>query len=517
MPKQKNKGKSKKPTSSFTQMDSSYKEKLENAGLTLKQKEDELSSVKVRLTEMETWYKGRLGEAEAALKQNEDELNSTRSSFTQMDSFYKERQEDAGLTLKQKEDELSSVKVRLTEMETWYKGRLGEAEAALKQNEDELNSTRSSFTQMDSFYKEKLEEAGLILKQKEDELSSVKVRLTEMETWYKGRLGEAEAALKQKDNELNSVKQRLTGMEKKMTSRLTVSSWTEDKTMTVQSANKGAAGIETLYRFKPYDTSVAEIEIFYKRKLDEVSAALKRKDKELKSFKDRLAAQLTVSRENTTSYKMEASLKEQLHKATVAQKQKDRELKSIKDRLASMSYLFKSGDTESMNNPASKTRLTEMYDNLKLLQWPKVKDQLKSRNIQSKVVEGLIQETFWTAAGEANKRKQQIEEAFGLSEYSSGLTAQKVKEYRQLTVQNLQMALFHTNKEELLKPGFPELGGPYSEEVKENLRPLISECYWLSCLMALNNPPLQPDWKNLVPSMDPWDIFPRNITSATVM
>ncbi|XP_023192438.1 interaptin-like isoform X2 [Xiphophorus maculatus] len=510
MPKR-NKGKFKKPTSSFTQMDSSYKERLEEAGLILKQKEDELSSVKVRLTEMETWYKGRLGEAEAALKQKEDELNSTRSSFTQMDSFYKEKLEETGLTLKQKEDELSSVKVRLTEMETWYKGRLGEAEAALKQKEDELNSTRSSFTQMDSFYKEKLEEAGLILKQKEDELSSVKVRLTEMETWYKGRLGEAEAALKQKDNELNSVKQRLTGMEKKMTSRLTVS------TMTVQSANKGAAGIETLYRFKPYDTSVAEIEIFYKRKLDEVSAALKRKDKELKSFKDRLAAQLTVSRENTTSYKMEASLKEQLHKATVAQKQKDRELKSIKDRLASMSYLFKSGDTESMNNPASKTRLTEMYDNLKLLQWPKVKDQLKSTNIQSKVVEGLIQETFRTAAGEANKRNQQIEEAFGLSEYSSGLTAQKVKEYRQLTVQNLQMALFHTNKEELLKPGFPELGGPYSEEVKVDLRPLISECYWLSCLMALNNPPLQPDWKNLVPSMDPWDIFPRNITTASVM
>uniref|UniRef100_A0A096LUW0 HS12B protein n=1 Tax=Poecilia formosa TaxID=48698 RepID=A0A096LUW0_POEFO len=61
-------------------------------------------------------------------------------------------------------------------------------------------------------------------------------------------------------------------------------------------------------------------------------------------------------------------------------------------------------------------------------------------------------------------------------------------------VQNLQMALFHTNKEELLKVLY---------EVMENLRPLTSECYWLSCLMALNNPPLQPDWKNLVPSMDP--------------
>ncbi|XP_014823189.1 PREDICTED: uncharacterized protein LOC106903729 [Poecilia mexicana] len=263
------------------------------------------------------------------------------------------------------------------------------------------------------------------------------------------------------------------------------------------------------------EKNVAEVETFYKQKLDEMSAALKRKDKELKSFKDRLAAQLAASREKTTSFTMEASLKEQLYEARVAQKPKDRDLKSMKDRMASMT--FKSGNTESMNNPVSKTRLIEMYDKMKLLQWPKVKDQLQSRSVQSKVVQGLIQETFRTAAGEANKKKQQIEEAFGLNECSSGLSPQKVKEFRQLTVQNLQMALFHTNKEELLKSGFPELGGQFSEEVMENLRPLTSECYWLSCLMALNNPPLQPDWKNLVPSMDPWDIFPRNITSASVM
>jgi len=32
--------------------------------------------------------------------------------------------------------------------------------------------------------------------------------------------------------------------------------------------------------------------------------------------------------------------------------------------------------------------------------------------------------------------------------------------------------------------------------------------------MALNNPPLQPDWENHLPSMDKWDIFPRNIRAA---
>uniref|UniRef100_A0A096MEE1 Uncharacterized protein n=1 Tax=Poecilia formosa TaxID=48698 RepID=A0A096MEE1_POEFO len=150
---------------------------------------------------------------------------------------------------------------------------------------------------------------------------------------------------------------------------------------------------------------------------------------------------------------------------------KQSELKSVKDRLAAqVAASLKTGDTESMNNPVSKTRLTEMYDNLKLLQWPKVKDQLKSRKRNPKEAKDLIQ----------------------------------VKEYRQLTVQNLQMALFHTNK-----TGFPECLDEFPEEVKEDLRPLTSECYWLSCLMALNNPPLQPDWKNHVPGFDSWDIFPR--------
>uniref|UniRef100_A0A096LTJ3 Uncharacterized protein n=1 Tax=Poecilia formosa TaxID=48698 RepID=A0A096LTJ3_POEFO len=147
---------------------------------------------------------------------------------------------------------------------------------------------------------------------------------------------------------------------------------------------------------------------------------------------------------------------------------------------------------ESMNNPVSKTRLTEMYDKLKLLQWPKVKDQLKSRKMNPNEAKDLIEKTFGNASDEMKRRRQQIEEMFQQSESSSEPTPQKVKEYRQLTVQNLQMTLFHTNKEELLK------------EVKEDLRPLTSECYWLSCLMALNNPPLQPDWKNHVPGFDSW-------------
>lgn len=51
----------------------------------------------------------------------------------------------------------------------------------------------------------------------------------------------------------------------------------------------------------------------------------------------------------------------------------------------------------------------------------------------------------------------------------------------------------------------------YFKDVKANLRPLASECYWLGCLMALNNAPLQPDWKNEIPVMNPWNVFPQNI------
>ncbi|XP_027880066.1 uncharacterized protein LOC114148773 [Xiphophorus couchianus] len=210
---------------------------------------------------------------------------------------------------------------------------------------------------------------------------------------------------------------------------------------------------------------------------------------------------------------METFYKEKLTKAQSETVKKQKELKSVKDRLATqMAASLKTGDTESMNNPVSKTRLTEMYDNLELLQWPKVKDQLKSRKINPKEAKDLIQKTFGNASDEMKRRKQQIEEMFQQSESSGGLTPQKVKEYRQLTVQNLQMVLFHTTKEELLKTGFPECLGEFPEEVKVDLRPLTSECYWLSCLMALSNPPLQTDWKNHVPGFkSSWDILPREI------
>lgn len=52
---------------------------------------------------------------------------------------------------------------------------------------------------------------------------------------------------------------------------------------------------------------------------------------------------------------------------------------------------MKTEDTENMNNPVSKTRLIEMYNHLKLLCWPKIKDHLKSNKLKPEFTKALIQ------------------------------------------------------------------------------------------------------------------------------
>ncbi|CAI5678040.1 unnamed protein product [Oreochromis niloticus] len=230
----------------------------------------------------------------------------------------------------------------------------------------------------------------------------------------------------------------------------------------------------------PVSKTPAEMEMLYKEKLDEMSSALKRKDDELKSVKHRMA-------EMETFYKKKVD-----------------EMRPAEEVFFSMM-----GDTESMNNPVSKTRLTEMYTKLKLVQWPKVKDHLKSKNMNPTTTKALVQKMFKSASEEMEKKKKQIEDVFILIESSSGISPQKVKQYIQLANHNLQMSLYHSSKEDLLKN--IELEGQYPHDVMIKLRFMASECYWIGCLMALNNPPLYPDWKSHIPGMDAWNIFPRDI------
>ncbi|XP_050923683.1 histone-lysine N-methyltransferase, H3 lysine-79 specific-like [Lates calcarifer] len=396
----------------------------------------------------------------------------------------------------------------MTEMERLNQEKLHEARSALKQKEEELKSVRDSLTDMERLYQNNLHWARSSLKQKEEELKSVKNRMTEMERLNQEKLHEARSALKQKDEELKLVRDRLRNEE------------------TMKSSCRRCEQHECEHK-----ESMTEMETFYKEKLHEARSSLKQKEEELKSVKDRkrLRNEETMKpscrrceqherehKERMTE--METFYKEKLHEARSSLNQKEKELKSFKDRVAAdLSLSIKTGDTESMNNPVSKTKLTEMYNKLKLLQWPKIKDHLKSNAVSREFTRDLTQKMFRDAAEEMERKKKQIDEVFGLIENSSGLTPQKVKEFRQLTIHSLQMNLYHSRKEDLLQSPFLQHGAQYHQNVMENFRLLASECYWLGCLMALNNPPLQPDWENHVPGLDAWDIFPRDIKSASAM
>ncbi|XP_078142394.1 uncharacterized protein LOC144539926 [Centroberyx gerrardi] len=203
---------------------------------------------------------------------------------------------------------------------------------------------------------------------------------------------------------------------------------------------------------------------------------------------------------------MEEHYKQKLKEARSALKESEEEFKSFKDRMASgISLSIKTGDSENMNNPVSKTRLKEMYDQLRIIQWPKIKGHLKSNDDNKKSAKRLIQYMFDDAREQMGKKKQHIEEMFDLNKHSRGSTPQKVTEYKLSTVQNLQMALYYSRKEDIVKTPF-----------LEHKAHLAAECYWLGCLMALNNPPLQPDWEKHVPGPDAWDIFPSDIKCVSM-
>ncbi|KAM4731314.1 uncharacterized protein FYW61_009391 [Anableps anableps] len=125
-----------------------------------------------------------------------------------------------------------------------------------------------------------------------------------------------------------------------------------------------------------------------KEKLVNVESALKEKEEKLQSLQQEHNMMLT----NPSMKEMETFYKEKLTKTDATLKQKEEELKSFKKRLAAgMAVSLKTGNTESLNNPVSKTRLTEMYDNLKLLQWPKTKDLLKSSKLTPGSTQGIVQ------------------------------------------------------------------------------------------------------------------------------
>ncbi|XP_056245653.1 uncharacterized protein si:dkey-61p9.7 isoform X2 [Seriola aureovittata] len=213
---------------------------------------------------------------------------------------------------------------------------------------------------------------------------------------------------------------------------------------------------------------------------------------------------------------MDIHYKTQLEKERQTLKRKEEEFQSFKDRVArELALSLKTGDTESMNNPVSKIKLKEMYQHLRVVQWIKMRDNLKSNEENIKFARALLQKMFEDSRKQMEKNKRLIEEMCGLNENSEEPTPQKVREYTQLTIQNLQLALFYSSKEAVKTP-FPEYKCENPQSAMVTFRHLAAECYWLGCLMALNNPPLEPDWEKCG-APDSGDIFPHDIKSGNEM
>ncbi|XP_029937329.1 uncharacterized protein LOC115380336 isoform X2 [Myripristis murdjan] len=237
-------------------------------------------------------------------------------------------------------------------------------------------------------------------------------------------------------------------------------------------------------------------------------------------FKEDQSGKLTCHQceQNAQEYKksmaeMEAHYKKQLEKARSDLKQTEEEFQSFKDRVAGeISLSMRTGDSEVMNSPVNKARLKEMYDQLKYREWCKIRDHLKSNGVKKEFVTDLIKNTFEDARVKMEEKKKNIDKVFEVKKPSRGSTPRKVAEFKQLTVQNLQMSVFLCAKEDLLKTPFldHQCENPTSA-IKVTLRNLAAECYWLGCLMALSCPPLQPDWEKHIPGPDAWNIFPSDL------
>ncbi|KAM4608765.1 uncharacterized protein ACJ7VT_014697 [Polymixia lowei] len=213
---------------------------------------------------------------------------------------------------------------------------------------------------------------------------------------------------------------------------------------------------------------------------------------------------------------MEEHYKRKLTEARSALRENEEDFKSFKDRMASnLSDEIKTGTSESMTNPVSQTKLKEMYDDLRVMKWPKIKDHLKSSNHNRKIAEDLMKDMFEAAQEKMEKKKEQIEKMFKFNKHSPGSTQDpKVTIHKQLAVQNLQKALYVSRKQDVVKIPFLKQEEKIPKDYEKYFKQLAAECFWLGSLMALNNPPLQPAWMSRVPGPDAWNMFPESIHAS---
>ncbi|XP_039863460.1 uncharacterized protein LOC120718815 isoform X2 [Simochromis diagramma] len=267
-------------------------------------------------------------------------------------------------------------------------------------------------------------------------------------------------SVKRLEEELNSVIQRLAEMGEKLCEANTVVKRHEEE---LNSVKESLTEVNTFYQLSLRKAGLAAMEQFYKEKLQEERSAHKETEEELKSFKDRVAGEVDIA--------------------------------------------LQAGNSENMNNPVNETRLKEMYKELRK-DWARIKPYLQKVHSTPERIKAWIQRSFLCGTGDMEQKKKLIELAFNLNA-DHAQASQKVHEYTNLTLHNLQLAFYHSFIDTAAQ-GFHGQEGEFMNN-------LLSKCRWLSGLFALNNPPLQPDWINHHPGQDAWNIFPQEITTDSAM
>ncbi|XP_039463867.1 uncharacterized protein LOC116311733 isoform X1 [Oreochromis aureus] len=261
----------------------------------------------------------------------------------------------------------------------------------------------------------------------------------------------------------------------------------------------------------PQELSLAEME----KKLQEAKTVIIHQEEELNSVKESLTemeAFYKVSLKKAGLAAMEGFYKEKLQEERSAHKETEEELRSFKDRVAEeVDLSLKTGNSENMNNPVNETRLKEMYEELRK-DWTKNKSFLQTAYRNTETIKAWIQRSFLCGEGDMEQKKKLIELAFNLNADHTRVS-QKVHEYTKLTLQNLQLAVYYSFKNTTAQ-GFH---GQEGETHDNSMNNFLTKCRWLSSLLALNNPPLQPDWINHHPGQDAWNIFPQEIRADSAI
>ncbi|XP_039463924.1 uncharacterized protein LOC116312117 isoform X5 [Oreochromis aureus] len=226
---------------------------------------------------------------------------------------------------------------------------------------------------------------------------------------------------------------------------------------------------------------------------------VKRHEKELNSVKESLT-------EMNTFYKLS------LRKAGLAAMEQFYKEKLQEERVAGeVDIALQAGNSENMNNPVNETRLKEMYKELRK-DWTRIKPYQQKAHSTPERIKAWIQRSFLCGAGDMEQKKKLIELAFTLNA-DHARASNKVHEYTKLTLHNLQLAFYYS----FIDTAAQGFHGQEGEIHDASLNNLLSKCRWLSGLLALNNPPLLPDWINHHPGQDVWNIFPQEITADSAM